>query len=71
MEQNKELTQAERHFWHDEAAREDIFREERQRQADEHREARDRALERLGMIRRIGGQATKKVVDYTKCEDLW
>lgn len=58
-----ELSKAEREFWHDEAARQEIYREDHQRKADEAREARDVALERLGMIRRIGQKAIDKTSD--------
>ncbi len=46
----KQLTPAESDFLRLEAAREEVFREEAQRKADEHRERRKRLLGRLGMI---------------------
>ncbi len=45
-----ELSSAERQFWRDEAARNEIRREDHQRYADEYAENRNRALQKLGMI---------------------
>lgn len=56
--QKPELTSAERQWWHEEAARQEIRREDYQRYADEAQAMRDRALEELGMLRRIGKAAT-------------
>lgn len=53
----EQLTPSERQWWHEEAARQEIRREDYQRYADEAQAMRDRALEELGMIRRIGKTA--------------
>ncbi len=53
-EPKKELTQAEKEFWLEESARQEVYREDHQFYADQARENRDRALERLGLIRRLG-----------------
>lgn len=49
-----ELTPLEREFWQEEAARWAIRQEDYERYATEALEKRMQALERLGMIRRIG-----------------
>lgn len=55
-----ELTPKEREFWQEESARWQIRMEDHQRYASEAQERRDMALERLGMIRRIGKAVTEQ-----------
>ena len=54
---NGELSPDERQFWLEEAARWQIRHEDYTRYAEEALEKRHQALERLGMLRRIGKAA--------------
>lgn len=58
----KELSPDERSFWHEQAAYWEVKREDAQRAVDYATEQRLNALEKLGMVRRIG----RKAIDDTE-----
>lgn len=60
---NEKLTPKEKEFWLEEAARWAVRQEDYERYAIEARDKRLQALEKLGMIRRIGKAAVESSHD--------